>query len=469
MILLGFIFLSMTNISVLILLIRKRGWASSEGLCACFLLAVVISDNLEVCLKAYFWPETLLLGADEINLRIYPTIVHILGIGVLLLGLTIADPRPGTTSRTLSPNDKRTLTHIAVALVLIGAAMHAVAVYRVGGSPFSIHALDAYRTDLHPDYAFLVRGADIALLGLALLFATLRGFSRGMVAVAIVLTPLLALTNKGGLEKGLLWAAIALYIYRNREFRKLFRAYSTWVIGVPAVLVTVMLAIGIKDYYRGGAEAVLVSEALQDGLDKVRGRYSEDGLYRGYSQMATYMHIGSVAHFNGRVLAYTLTAWIPGFIFTNKPDHPTRNTGFMIYSDHHSYPGDASAFTLVGLAYADFGVTSVVCYLIVGGLVLGLIRRTTTRAGGSLYYHIGYLFLCLFGACSHESGFMDIIYVSVFVAAVMGLAWLIVHFIFGERRSGRHGTGPATVYEGALIRPTLSLVYGRQRRSKIPH
>jgi hypothetical protein len=429
-----FVLVSAINIGLLLFLIRKRGWASIEGLCAAYLLAIIVSDNVEVLIRAWFWPETLPLGPDEINLRIYPTIVHILGIGALLVGLSLADLRPRSLSRMLSPSETRSLIHIGMALVLIGTAMFGIAVSRGLATGFT--TMEGYTAMVEQSGAFLYRGADVALLGLVLLFATLRGIPRGIAAVAVVLTPILAMFNKGGLEKSLLWAAVAYSVYQSKNFKRLFRRGTAWTIGVPAALVLVLVTIGLKSQYRLGAEVTTTSDSLLVGLAPVRARYSSDGLYRGYSQLTTYMRNGWAPQFDGRILVYTLTAWIPGNIYPNKPDHPTRHTGFMVYSDNHNYAGDASAFTLVGIAYADFGVASVVCYLLAGGVILGLVRRTANRPGGNLYYHVGYLFLCVFGACSAESGLLLIFYVLALAAGVMGLTWLLVHLTIPEARLG---------------------------------
>jgi hypothetical protein len=450
MTLVTFVLVSTINIGLLLFLIRKRGWASSEGLCACYLLAVVITDNVEVLIRALFWPETLPLGPDDINLRIYPTIIHILGVGALLLGLSLADPRPRSMSRTLGPEEAPRLTHIGIALVFIGAVMFGFAISLFHVTGFS-RTPDPHETVETVRGAFLYRGADISLLGFVLLFATLRGMQRGIVAVGVVLTPMLATFNKGGLEKSLLFAAVAYSVYQSKHFKRLFRRGSTWTIGVPTALLAVMLVAGVKAYYRAGTEDTSISDNFLTGLGAVRARYAADGLYRGYSQLTTYMRNGWAEHLDGRILVFTLTAWIPGYIYPNKPDHPTRNTGYLVYSDHHSFASDASAFTLVGLAYADFGVASAVGYLLVGGVVLGLIRRAANRVGGNLYWHVGYLFVSLFGICSAEAGILLILYVPMLAAGVMSLTWLIVHLIFPETRLRYRRRRTAGHYRGELM------------------
>jgi hypothetical protein len=425
-----FIFLSAINIGLLIFLVRNRGWTSCEGLCAVYLLAIILSDNVEIVFLACFWPERLLLGSNEINLRIYPTIVHIVGIGILLAGLTLVNPNPRPVSRVPNRDDKRTLIHIGVALVLIGATLHGIAIYR--GAPTGFTTDDVAYAAVERQGAFLYRGGNIALLGLALLFACLRGISRKIVGVAVLLTPIVVYFNKGGLERGILFAALTCSVYQSSQFKKLLRSRVTWAIGIPVTLLAVVLVIGAKNHHRKGNEIAETSSAFLAGLDSVGARYSADGLYRGYSQMLMYMRDGWVPRFDGRILFYSMTDWLPGVIFRDKPEHPTRNTGYMIYSDHHSYSTDASAYTLVGMAYADFGLPSVIGYLLMLGAALGLIRRVANRVGGNLYVHVGYLFMSLFGACSHESGFIDFVYTALLATAVMGIARLVVYVFFRE-------------------------------------
>jgi hypothetical protein len=428
-----FILVSGANIGLLCFLIRKRGWSSAEGLCAIYLLLAVISDNVELLINMRFWPDALRLGPEEINMRIYPTIVHTLGIAALLAGLTLADPRPRSISRTLSPSESRSLVRIAIALVVIGGLMFGVAILR--GVPTGFTTVEGFKDVTEQSGAFLYRGADVALVGLALLFATLHGIPKILCGFVAVILPVVALFNKGGFEKGLVWMAVVYSAYQAKQFQRVLRSILSWTVMLPAAALIILLVIGVKIHYRTGGDDVQSSDALQAGINSVRGRYSADGLYRGYSQMTTYIRNGWIAPFDGQMLGYALTCWVPGFIYPDKPVHPTRNTGYMVYADHHSYKGDASAFTLVGIAYADFGIPSVVCYLVAGGLVLGWIRKAANRPGGSLYRHVGYLFLCLFGACSAESGLLLLIYVVLLCAAVMGMAWILVRITF--RESGR--------------------------------
>ncbi len=54
----------------------------------------------------------------------------------------------------------------------------------------------------------------------------------------------------------------------------------------------------------------------------IGGRFSYEGIYRGYCKMANYLHDGDAPLFGGKVLLYTFDSWIPRMVWPNKPEHP---------------------------------------------------------------------------------------------------------------------------------------------------
>lgn len=426
-----FLLVSAINVSVLLLLVRKRGWSSCEGICALYLLASIVTDNVEVLFGVLFRPDALPLGAQEINLRIYPTIVHILGIGSLLAGLLLVDSHPRPLTRTLDAYEKRRLMRLGIALILIGGTMHGFAIQHGLATGLSQPNVDEYvkETAFVKGGAFLYKGGQIALLGLVLLFVTLRGLSKQVAAIAILVMPTLAYFNKGGLQVSLVFGAVGCSVYQTRPFRQLLRSTVTWAILVPVALIAVMIDIGAKNHYRKRTDIASMAEIFESAARSLHTRYSDDGLYRGYSQLVTYVGSGWADNFHGRMLVYALTSWLPISIH-EKPDHPTRDTGRMLYSDHHSYKADASAFTLVGAAYVDFGLTSVVSYLFVFGALLGLIRKVANRQDANIYINVGYVFLSMAGVCSAEAGFLDFFYMIVLTSGVLASGWLLTFMLF---------------------------------------
>lgn len=435
-----FLLLSLINVLVICVVIYWRSPLSSEGWCAVFLLGIVLSDNIELIGRYFFAPDSLLLGTGELSLRIYPTIIHIAGISALIAGLLIVDPRPRPVSVALGTLGLRSLRHIGIALVLIGAALYGVAIALIGAfnADHFLFALNDYRSSLTdlPFGGFWYRGVDIGLLGLTILVATSKGTSRVLYATAAILTPIIATGNKGGLEKALFFFLFVFGIYRPVTFKRFLGKRSTWIVLAPATVVSVLLIVGVKNHFiKGQVNPTSSAEVLQSGLNSIRTRYSSDGLFRGYSVMVSTLHDGYIQLFKGRVLRYTATDWIPRMIYPGKPDHPFRAIGYMVYSDRHVYANDHSAPTLVGWAYSDAGHWSAILYLLMGGVLLGFIRKIVLRPGRSLYWSVGYLFFCLFGGCSPEAGFLDLIWCSAFAIALMLAVSVIVSIIgAGELR-----------------------------------
>ncbi|MGH9709508.1 MAG: hypothetical protein ACRD37_03060, partial [Candidatus Acidiferrales bacterium] len=127
-----------------------------------------------------------------------------------------------------------------------------------------------------------------------------------------------------------------------------------------------------------------------------------------------------------KVGVYALTSWLPRFVYRNKPDHPFRGLGFMMYSDFHSFPMETPAPTLVGSMMADNGIASLVEYLFAAGMFLGLFRRAATGAGASLYWHVGYVFFVLFGGFSADEGILGLIYTLLLGYGVVAAAYLLI-------------------------------------------
>jgi hypothetical protein len=83
----------------------------------------------------------------------------------------------------------------------------------------------------------------------------------------------------------------------------------------------------------------------------------------------------------------------------------------MIHADAHVYEGETPSVELVGSVYADDGCYSLVAYLLITGLFLGVIRRWAASKHSPLQWHISYLNFALFGGLSAEAGIVVILYV----------------------------------------------------------
>jgi len=432
--LLAYLLLSVANLLIIARVLYLRNPISSEGWCATFVFVSVLSDTVELLVRYNFWPDGLLRGpTGELRLRLYPTFVHIVGMASLLLGLSLVDPRPRRVVRTLTAGEQRHLRQIGIAVVIIGLTLYGTGMFLMG-----IQYAGGF-ADMWTSYrvggadsrfgSFWYTGMHVAILGLGLLFVTGRGFGRLLPGVAAILLTTLATGNKGGLEQVLFYCAALGYLYQRKAFARLFKQQATWTIGLPLAVMSVVAVIGVKNYFLTGEQANLRNQALPSGLDTVRARYSSEGLYHGYSLMVSNLRNGSGEMLQGRVLRYTATGWVPRLLFPDKLVHPFWGLGYIIYEDQHVYEQEAPAPTLVGYAYLDGGLWTTVLYLGVGGVLLGALRRRATRPRGSLYWHFGYVFFCLFPGCSAEAGLLGIGDTGVLAAAVMMLAWLVVFFM----------------------------------------
>jgi hypothetical protein len=127
---------------------------------------------------------------------------------------------------------------------------------------------------------------------------------------------------------------------------------------------------------------------------------------------------------HGRVLAYSLTAWVPHVVYPDKPVHPFRDIGYLIRENFSSRFDTVYAPTLVGFAFADFGVASVVTYLFFGGLVLGLLRRFAGQGDAPILLLVAYLHLTLIEGATNliHNGFLAFVASLLFTVTSAGLA-----------------------------------------------
>ena len=279
--------------------------------------------------------------------------------------------------------------------------------------------VDQFRSEELSFGGFWYRGADLALFGLALMFASAQRLVVKLVVLfAIAVTPLLLTSNKGGLEKSFLFVTFLLYVFNYKTFLKLLKVR----ILVPTLLVLV-IAVGLKNGLLqssrqgkagGSSSAISVQSMAESGLASISDRYSNEGLYRGYCTMVYYMRDGLASYYDGQILAYSVNSWVPRIFAPDKADHPFRAIGYMINPDGHVYLREVSAPTLAGFAYGDYGVRSTIIYLFVGGLLTGLYRRWSTSRT-SLFPLVAYVFFTLLGGVSPEGWYIGTIYILIMV------------------------------------------------------
>lgn len=425
-----FLTLSLVNLALMAFIIRRWGIASAEGFCIAYLGMAVLTDNLELIFHYIFSPGVLPLGYREFDFRVYPTAVHVLGLLVLIAGLCVANFKPGPIGRDLDSYHLLRLREIGIAVAVVGLGLAGVALYLVGALTATnfYSSLNAFRSQSLPFGGFWYRGADIAVFGMALTLPSLRentmrffGVLASMMFVSFFLR-----TNKGGLEEPILWAGIILLVYNRAFFKSLlnFRILAF-------ALTIAFLGMGAKTWFlpkvlhRPGERAT-ISNLVQMAAATAATRWGDDSLYRGYCQFVNTLPDNRYLFEGSKVGVYALTSWVPRFIYRDKPDHPFRGLGFMIYSDFHSFPMETPAPTLVGSMMADNGIVSLMEYLFAAALLLGWFRRAAPSRGASLYWHVGYIFFVLFGGFSADEGVLGLVYTLLLGYSVVAAACLLV-------------------------------------------
>lgn len=425
-----FLTLSLLNLGLMAFIIRRWGIASAEGFCMVYLGMAVLTDNVELIVDYVFSPSALPLGYRELDFRIHPTAIHVLALLVLIAALFAANFKPRPVARVLDSLGLVHLREIGIAITIVGLTLTGVALYLVGALSATnfYSSLNAFRSQALPFGGFWYRGADIAVFGMAL---TLPSFGRNArqffaVLAAMMFVSFFLRTNKGGLEEPILWAGMVLLVY-NRTFCKSLLNFRM----VTVALAIAFLGMGAKTWFlpkvlhRSG-EPATISNLVQMATATAATRWGDDSLYRGYCQFVNMLPDNRYLFEGSKVGAYALTSWVPRFVYRDKPDHPFRGLGFMMYSDFHSFPMETPAPTLVGSMMADNGITSLVEYLFAAGLFLGWFRRAAASGGASLYWHVGYVFFVLFGGFSADEGVLGLVYTLLLGYGVVAAAYLLM-------------------------------------------
>lgn len=417
-----FCLITTANLGLMAYYLYRYSLFSAEGLAFGYVFASMLSDAIGLLWLAVTEPGSLRLGMQEFEMRIYPGVIHLFGIISLGLGLQVVNPRPKPVRRNLAGSLRNHLFLSGLLMAGCGFGLFAIGVILVGATNVaSFYAVvDQFRTEDLSFGGFWYRGLDIALFGLVLTLVSAERFVvQAILTLAILCTPLFLSSNKGGLEKSLITIAFLLYVFNYESFLRLAKVR----ILVPILLVLV-IAVGFKNGLlqssRQGSAAESAASGLslqsiaESGMASISGRYSNEGLYRGYCMMVTYMRDGLASYYDGRILAYSLNSWIPRILAPDKADHPFRGIGYMINADGHVYLREASAPTLVGYAYGDYGLRSTIAYLFVGGLLTSLYRKWAISRT-ALFPVVAYVFFSLLGGVSAEGGYVGAIYTLIMV------------------------------------------------------
>ncbi|MBU4208947.1 MAG: hypothetical protein KKD12_04615 [Proteobacteria bacterium] len=149
--------------------------------------------------------------------------------------------------------------------------------------------------------------------------------------------------------------------------------------------------------------------------------------------------------FGTKILKSTITGWIPRFVWANKPGHPFHARGDLVNENRSIdiYANDAPTFA--GSTFADNGYLSLILYSLMGGFILGLIRKTVALQNKHPFpFILGYIFFSTQMSNSiAETGFLSLFYYIVFSVALFFVTFMILGLnnLFGQVGSiGKLGT-----------------------------
>lgn len=422
------------NLILMVWIILWRKFFSAEGLGMAFLLLMVASDAFGL-LMIYILNPSLADVKSELQLRFLPNIVLTIGLLSFFVGLLISDPnRRKSLHCDLSRKNKKIRQKIIATgyfLAFLGLSMKLFVLYSAGfrsiGDFFS--GMYMYQAQITQG-EFMHIGLNVAILGLSLLIAAYNNkrIKQIFFILAIIFISFVFSLSKSGIITALIILFFTIHVFNKEAFKRFFKP-------LPLIILFVIFLIGL------GVKTQIKYEVLSEGskisfnketilntsLSVIGRRFGPFGLYRGYSFMVNRLVEAPSLFFGKKIIESTITGWIPRFFWPDKPSPPFHARGDLTNEDRSIDIYANVAPTFAGFAFADAGYFSLIPYLLMGGFVLGLIRRTvTTKSKYSFPFVLVYIFFStqMSGSLS-ETGFLNLFYYIALSAAL-----LLAVFIF---------------------------------------
>jgi len=167
--------------------------------------------------------------------------------------------------------------------------------------------------------------------------------------------------------------------------------------------ILIILSAGINSQIRANESqsGISFSKMWNWGVDRFLDRFGREGLYDGYTLFVNRLEKDQTRFRNGDVIRYTMTSWVPYVLYKDKPKHPFRAIGDLVYKDSRVIEEEVCAVTLIGTAFFDYGVFSVLIYIFVYGLLIGLVRKFTTGHGNNIFLIVWYLHFMMIDGCTN--------------------------------------------------------------------
>jgi len=417
----GFILLFSIILILIIWIIHWRGLFSAEGLGMAFLALIVASDGFGL-LIIYILNLNLVDIESELQLRFLPNIVLTIGLLSFFVGLLVSDPNRKSINYDLSEKSKKNEQKIITTgyfLIVMGLVMNIYALYSWGFRSINDYFSGLYMySAMKQGGGFMDTGLSIAILGLSLLVAVYSNSWRKQIffILIILFISFILSPSKSGITAALLILFFTLKVFNKKFFKQIFKPLPLIVL-----FVIFFIGLGIKTQIKYGRNFSYNKEdVLKTSLVTIGRRYGPFGLYRGYSFMVNRLVEDPSLFFGTKILESAITGWIPRFVWANKPGHPFHARGDLFNEDFSIdiYGNEASTFA--GSAFADSGYLSLVLYSLMGGFILGLIRKIiASRNRYPFPFILGYIFFSTQMSNSiAETGFSNLFYYIVFSAAL---------------------------------------------------
>jgi len=428
----GFILLFSIILILITWLIYWRGLFSAEGLGMAFLFLGVTSDGFGL-LSIYILNLNLVDIESELQLRFLPNIVLIIGLLSFFAGLLISNPNRKSINYDLSEKSKKIRQKIIITgyyLIIMGLVMNMYALYSWG-----FRSLNDYFSGLYMYSAmkrgggFMDTGLSIAILGLSLLVTVYSNsrckqifFILVILGISFILSP-----SKSGIIMALIVLFFTIHVFNKKLLKQIFKPLPLIVL-----FVIFFIGLGIKTQIKYGFSLEKnktfynKKDILRTALITIGRRYGPLGLYRGYSFMVNRLVENPSLFFGTKILENTITGWIPRFVWANKPEHPFHARGDLFNEDSSIDIYGNEAPTFAGYAFADSGYWSLILYSLMGGFILGLIRKIIALQNKHPFpFILGYIFFSTQMSNSiAETGFLNLFYYIIFSAVLFFIIFI---------------------------------------------
>jgi hypothetical protein len=442
-----FLALSAVNIGLIALNLWIWGIASAEGVLMSYYGATVISDNADLIYDYLFNFGALPLGTEEFAMRIYPTEVYIAAMIVLMAGLFVSNPHRVSIRMQLDEAGRRSLRKLGWAMACLGMTLFIVGVVISGGLEFRSE-LQNFRGTVMPYGGFWYRGVDIVLIGMSFVFAATSTEERisYLPLMAIAAAAFFLTSNKGGVEKAFLWGGFSLYVFNGKAFKAIVTPRR-----VAAAIAVSYLCLGAKGLWLARSSDDLFSfDRISNGAwAPFSDRFSDVGDYRSFSQFLDALPSYQNRWQDFEVGKYTLMSLIPRVLYPNRPRNPFWAIAVMTHKNFtESSSMETEAPGWAGTAMADDGYYSLVIYLLLTGILLGLLRQAAASSAIHIERRAAYLLWIMLGGFSSESGITsipDILVLAICFTAGAEVVVAISGYLLGSTRlHGAPGGFPAS-------------------------